>query len=334
MRKINSNKEGIKVPRNTHRHNRASKKDKDSVKLRSKRKSRNKNYGNYVDSDILEQFELIEAPENASVAKLSDSNKPENLATRFLEPMVKSESPTSDTKQNGVAPLVTHSMVPMGPQKQLNLLNNGLNKDTSLENHHNQISDEIPVHPINLSLKMADEHEPASSSKLKRASFSGGRNHMSGEHGMSDFEIDGNIEPHVPPFELSKDPNEEHKYPNHQFSKDTPQFDSEAKYDLLHENLYKYTIKTDNVLSKLGSCMQSFQLVSSDKKVELIYRSWTGLSSTNQKVLKTLMKNQFNIDLSLFKMDPEEPENQRKMNLKFVKPTIIESLYQEIDMLS
>ena len=252
MRKISSNKEGIKVPRNTHRNNRSSKKDKDNVKLRSKRKSRNKNYGNYVDSDILEQYELIGASENASIAKQADINKPEQPTRKFLESNIDHDSPTSDTKKNAVPSNGTHSMVPRSPQKQQNLLNNGINKDTSPRNNHNQISDEIPVQQINLNLKMADEHEPASSTKIKRGSYLG-RSHINGDHGMSDFEIDASLEPHVPPFELLKDPKEDHKYSNHQYPMNDDEMNNESKYDLLNENLYKYTIKTDNVISKLGA---------------------------------------------------------------------------------
>ena len=80
--------------------------------------------------------------------------------------------------------------------------------------------------------------------------------------------------------------------------------------------------------------MQSFHSVSAEKKVQMIYRAWIDLSSSNQRVLKTLMKNQFNIDLTHFNMNPKEPQSHKKMNLKYVKPSIIESIYQKIDMLS
>jgi len=78
---------------------------------------------------------------------------------------------------------------------------------------------------------------------------------------------------------------------------------------------------------------------SNDKKIDTIKMLWATLTPKNQKVLKTLMKNQFNIDLNNFDMsiDHPNPKNEDfrlKMNLKYVKSSIIESLYQEIDMLS
>lgn len=51
------------------------------------------------------------------------------------------------------------------------------------------------------------------------------------------------------------------------------------------------------------------------------------------------MKNQFNISLGSFDIDNDASGNpnpmiQTKMSLKYVKPSIIESLFQEMDMLS
>ena len=51
------------------------------------------------------------------------------------------------------------------------------------------------------------------------------------------------------------------------------------------------------------------------------------------------MKNQFNISLGSFDIENEgfnnqNPTIQSKMSLKYVKPSIIESLFQEMDMLS
>ena len=71
----------------------------------------------------------------------------------------------------------------------------------------------------------------------------------------------------------------------------------------------------------------------------MIKKLWPKLTSNNQKVLKKLMKNQFNISLGSFDIDFEEDmiQNepvQSKLNLKYVKPSIIESLFQEMDMLS
>lgn len=57
------------------------------------------------------------------------------------------------------------------------------------------------------------------------------------------------------------------------------------------------------------------------------------LSSKNQKVLKTQMRNQFNIDLNYFNMNDDDPNCKNKISLKLVRTSIIESLYQEIDNL-
>lgn len=75
-------------------------------------------------------------------------------------------------------------------------------------------------------------------------------------------------------------------------------------------------------------------MVSIDEKVQLIKHSWNQLNQTNQKVLKKMMKNQFNINLGNFDMGERQECNERRMSLSFVKTSILESLYQEIDMLS
>lgn len=71
----------------------------------------------------------------------------------------------------------------------------------------------------------------------------------------------------------------------------------------------------------------------------MIKRLWSKLTKHSQKVLETLMKNQFNIYLRNFNIGYHESEMREnptvgRLSLKYVKPSIIESLYQEIDMFS
>lgn len=113
----------------------------------------------------------------------------------------------------------------------------------------------------------------------------------------------------------------------------------EDKFDALNSKLLAIQSKTDGILRRMEECMFTSKVSSIDKKIEMIKSLWAVLSENNQKVLKKLMKNQFNICLSNFDIGPESknmPPNavSAKMSLKYVKPSIIESLYQEMDMLS
>jgi hypothetical protein len=224
-------------------------------------------------------------------------------------------------------------MIASIPMVQSNLLNSGSLKDTSSPNKRLHDSDDLPVVPTKLSLQMVDQHEPASSNKSKRGNFSS-RANQSREHIVSDYDLSEKNDVNIPRFDLSKEIDEDHKFTNKPYQKSINDGENMTEYDLLDDKLYKFHTKTQSVLSNLTSCMHSFQINSSDKKVEMICKNWIGLNQQSQRVLRTQMKNQFNIDLSHFNMNPQDPDSQNKMNLKYVKTSIIESLYQEVDMLS
>lgn len=106
----------------------------------------------------------------------------------------------------------------------------------------------------------------------------------------------------------------------------------------LNEKLLGFQRKSEHVLMALGQCLNDATVYSIDKKVEMIKALWGTLSENNQSMLKTLMKNQFNIYLNHFDFTPGHRQpmsgNQMpKMSLRYIKPSIIEQLYQEMDML-
>lgn len=118
-----------------------------------------------------------------------------------------------------------------------------------------------------------------------------------------------------------------------------PQYVRNDELSSLNSKLLSFHKKTEHILYKLGECINTSRITSTERKIDIIKQLWATLSKDNKKVLKILMKNQFNIALSNFDMSMDSRsyysnEPPQKISLRYVKPSIIESLYQEMDMLS
>jgi hypothetical protein len=111
-------------------------------------------------------------------------------------------------------------------------------------------------------------------------------------------------------------------------------YEEEEIFDDLH-GLFK---KSEFILQKLGETIQDSKVWSIDRKIELMQKGWAKIPKVNQRELVTLKKNQFNIDLEKFDINYSHQSinrgEKKKMSLKYLRPSIIENLYEEIDMLS
>ena len=155
-------------------------------------------------------------------------------------------------------------------------------------------------------------------------------------------EMPANLHESKPPITKEK-PIESHPE-EMRVDKPTSVMDEEAKQQhlpqdelsILSNKLLDFDKKTDYILDHLGNWIYTSQYPSLTRKILKIKELWGKISKENKKVLKILMKNQFNIDLNYFDLDIDDSQKYsapQKIQLQYVKPAIVESLYQEIDML-
>jgi len=106
----------------------------------------------------------------------------------------------------------------------------------------------------------------------------------------------------------------------------------------LNNKLLGFHNKTEHILWKLREILHTPTSLSTDRKIELIKRAWRKLSNNKQKMIEVLMESQFNIHLRSFDINMHSGSmaegNYMGQNfLRYVKPSIIEALYQKVDML-
>lgn len=298
--------------------------------MRSKRNISKKEYGGFIDSDYIEHYENMDLVDNQVQRISSRTRIKDEKSIGISEAKEDPDSGTSDTKKN--ANLLSSNEAihnDLGPNKPENSYS-VLDKGSTKQRENNQDINDLPVVPTGINLLMIDQHNISSSQKQPPKEIQNAkqqRNHH--DYIENSFNESSSIK-----ADLRQNMND--SYPSMPIQNVVPPNPSSVApvLDEFNSKLLGFNTKSQKVLYKLSEYLNTSQIYSVEKRVELIKQSWITLSSKSQNVLKTLMKNQFNIDLSDFNLDPNCVNSINKMSLNYVRASIIESLYQEIDMLS
>lgn len=267
--------------------------------------------------------------------------KSDTLGTRKSKPPADienkddNESRTSDTKKNTAIGIEVNTAPKVNNPVESNLDVNQKQEDSDDADFRDQGYEDLPPVEMKIHLQKV-ERKDSNSHNISRTSPE-----------KQDFQPNFPATQQITNKQLEQEPvraTPKNLGPEfrHMSSKQQPEEPYPAEGDdmlSLNEKLLGFSRKTEQILYKLNECLHTSQVSSIDKKIEMIKRLWASLSKNNQKVLNILMKNQFNIFLSNFDIGSNEGGSSEglptdKISLRYVKPSIIERLYQEMDMLS
>jgi len=284
----------------------------------------------------LDHYDYFNVPSNPPKAEKADTQ-----STRKSKPVVDienkddNESRTSDTKKNTAIGIEVNTAPKINNPVESNLAANQKQEESDDGDFRDHGYEDLPPVEMKIHLQKV-EMKDSNSQNISRTSPE-----------KQDFQPNFPATQPITNKQSTQEPIKATQKNHSQEIKQTyPKQQPEELYlsegdDMLslNEKLLGFSRKTEHILYKLSECLHTSQISSIDKKIEMIKRLWASLSKNNQKVLNTLMKNQFGIFLSNFDIGFNEGGSSEgiqteKISLKYVKPSIIERLYQEMDMLS
>lgn len=298
-----------------------------TVRPRMRRQRESKNKDNFVSSEIIDHYDYFSVPPNVAKEEKVDTqahkpNKPP------LEEEIKeeNESRTSDSKKNTNVVFEVDKNTRMNNPNESNLSYSQM-PDVHDESHFGDQKgwDTSPIQ-MKIHLAKAEHNEQHSHNQLEVASKkedisvplpnSGGEVTKKSPSRPPQGSGGNQIKPADKPASPKTVPKQMHPTDDIFFSD-------------IDSHLMGIHMKTDYILGRLGESIQMSQILSITKKTELIRRFWNKLSEGNQEIIKATMERQFNIDLTSFDITPQPIQVNQ---LIYLRPTIIEYLFQQVDM--
>ena len=298
-----------------------------TVKPRMRRQRESKNKDNFVSSEIIDHYDYFSVPPNVAKEEKADTqaHKP-NKPPLEGENKEENESRTSDSKKNANVVFEVDKNTRANNPNESNLSYSQM-PDVHNESHFKEQKG-WDVSPIQMKshLTKAEHNDQPSRSQPEMASK---KEDLSSTLPNTDAGITKNLPsrpvqtpgpPQMKPAAKPPSPKPAPKQTHHTAESYIPDIDS---------HLIGIHKKTEYLMNRLGDSLQTSQILSTTKKAELIRRLWNKLSEGNQEIIKATMEKQFNIDLTAFDISPH-PIAVHQLN--YLRPTIIEYLFQQVDL--
>jgi hypothetical protein len=298
-----------------------------TVKPRMRRQRESKNKDNFVSSEIIDHYDYFSVPPNVAKEEKADTQAhKQNKSLTEVENKEENESRTSDSKKNvnGIFE-VDKNMRANNPNKS-NLSYSQM-PDVHHESHFRDQKgwDTSPIQ-MKIHLTKVEHNDQTSHSQLEMASK---KEDLSVPLPNVDVEVtkklptkqaQGSVPAQMKSSAKPASPKIAQKQTHHPADTFFPDIDSHLM------GIHK---KTEYILGRVGDTLHTSQIFSITMKTELIRRLWNKLSEGNQEIIKAKMEKQFNIDLTTFDISPQ-PILVNQLN--YLRPMIIEYLFQEVDL--